>query len=130
MTPGISAAQYAGRRRCRPLGEKWKKIRCKETLEAAAKEAEWDTEKAANIGRGIGMYDREPGAFGPSGATLSIAADARLTLMTGAADTGTGSYTVLQQVVAQELQLPLESVTVVQGSTDSAPWEVGAGGVV
>ena len=59
---------------------------------------------------------------------MSIAADATLTLMTGAADTGTGSYTVLQQVVAQELQIPLESVTVVQGNTDSAPWEVGAGG--
>ena len=111
-----------------PLGEKWKKIRCKETLEAAAKEAGWDTEKAANVGRGIGMYDREPGAFGPSSATLSIAANATLTLMTGAADTGTGSYTVLQQVVAEELQVPLESVRVVQGSTDSAPWEVGAGG--
>ncbi len=111
-----------------PLGEKWKKIRCKETLEAAAKEAKWGTAKVANIGRGIGMYDREPGAFGPSSATLSIATDATLTLMTGAADTGTGSYTVLQQVVAEELQVPLESVRVVQGSTDSAPWEVGAGG--
>ena len=111
-----------------PLGEKWKKIRCKETLEAAAKEAKWGAEKAANRGRGIGMYDREPGAFGPSSATLSIAADATLTLMTGAADTGTGSYTILQQVVAEKLQVPLESVRVVQGSTDSAPWEVGAGG--
>ena len=111
-----------------PLGEKWRKIRCKETLEAAAREAQWDTEKATHIGRGIGMYDREPGAFGPSSATLSIAEDATLTLMTGAADTGTGSYTVLQQVVAEALQVPLESVRVVQGSTDSAPWEVGAGG--
>ena len=111
-----------------PLGEKWKKIRCRETLEAAAKEAGWDTHKATNIGRGIGMYDREPGAFGPSSATLSIDADATLTLMTGAADTGTGAYTVLQQIVAEALQVPVESVTVVQGDTDTAGWEVGAGG--
>jgi xanthine dehydrogenase molybdenum-binding subunit len=74
------------------------------------------------------MYDREPGAFGPSNATLSIDADAKVTLLTGAADTGTGSYTVLQQVVAEELQLPLTAVTVVQGDTDTAAFEVGAGG--
>src|SRR5260370_20473270 len=74
------------------------------------------------------MYDREPGAFGQSSATLTIDADARLTLMTGAADTGTGSYTVLQQIVAEELQVPLGSVTVVQGDTATAIFQVGAGG--
>ena len=74
------------------------------------------------------MYEREPGSFGPSSATLSIDADAKLTLLTGAADTGTGSYTVLQQVVAEELQVPLTVVTVTQGDTDTATYEVGAGG--
>jgi CO/xanthine dehydrogenase Mo-binding subunit len=111
-----------------PLGERWRNIRCKETLQAAAEAAGWGAEKPANVGRGIGMYDREPGAFGPSSATLSIGADAKLTLLTGAADTGTGSYTVLQQVVAEELQVPLATVTVVQGDTDTAAYEVGAGG--
>jgi CO/xanthine dehydrogenase Mo-binding subunit len=111
-----------------PLGERWRHIRCKETLLAAAQAAGWDTERPPYVGRGIGMYDREPGAFGPSSATLSIDADARLTLLTGAADTGTGSYTVLQQIVAEELQLPLTAVTVVQGDTDTAAYEVGAGG--
>ena len=74
------------------------------------------------------MYDREPGAFGPSSATLTLNADGSLTLMTGAVDTGTGSFTILQQIVAEEFQLPLESVHVVQGDTDTASWEVGAGG--
>jgi CO/xanthine dehydrogenase Mo-binding subunit len=111
-----------------PLGERWRDVRCKETLEAAAKAAGWGTQKRHYVGRGIGMYDREPGAFGQSSAALTIDADARLTLMTGAADTGTGSYTVLQQVVAEELQVPLGSVTVVQGDTATAIFEVGAGG--
>jgi CO/xanthine dehydrogenase Mo-binding subunit len=111
-----------------PLGEHWQHIRGKETLLAAARAAGWDAEKAPYVGRGVGMYDREPGAFGPSNATLSIDAEARLTLLTGAADTGTGSYTVLQQIVAEELQLPLTAVTVVQGDTDTAAFEVGAGG--
>ncbi|HEX9871172.1 MAG TPA: molybdopterin cofactor-binding domain-containing protein, partial [Candidatus Tectomicrobia bacterium] len=111
-----------------PLGERWQHIRGKETLLAAAQAAGWGTEKASCIGRGIGMYDREPGSFGPSSATLSIDAKAKLTLLTGAADTGTGSYTVLQQIVAEELQAPLATVTVVQGDTDTAAFEVGAGG--
>ena len=111
-----------------PLGEQWRMIRCKETLEAAAREGGWHTPKAPNVGRGVGMYDREPGAFGPSSATLTLNADASLTLMTGAADTGTGSYTILQQIVAEEFQLPLDRVQVVQGDTDTASWEVGAGG--
>ncbi|HXG20849.1 MAG TPA: xanthine dehydrogenase family protein molybdopterin-binding subunit [Methylomirabilota bacterium] len=111
-----------------PLGERWRHIRCKETLLAAAQAAGWETKKPPYVGRGIGMYDRAPGAFGPSSATLSIDADARLTLLTGAADTGTGSYTVLQQIVVEELQAPLTAVTVVQGDTDTAAYEVGAGG--
>ena len=111
-----------------PLGEQWRMIRCKETLEAAALGGGWGTPKAPNVGRGIGMYDREPGAFGPSSATLTLNADATLTLMTGAVDTGTGSFTILQQIVAEEFQLPLDRVHVVQGDTDTASWEVGAGG--
>lgn len=72
-----------------PLGEQWRTMRCKETLQATAKSAGWGTLKAPKVGRGIGLYDREPGAFGPSSATLSLNADASLTLMAGAADTGT-----------------------------------------
>ncbi len=111
-----------------PLGEHWHDLRCKETLRAAAQAAGWGTKKVQNVGRGLGMYDREPGSFGPSSATLSIDADARLMLLTGAADTGTGSYTVLQQIVAEELQLPLAAVRVVQGDTDTSSYELGAGG--
>jgi len=111
-----------------PLGERWQHIRCQETLLAAAQAAGWGTAKPPYVGRGIGIYEREPGAFGPSSATLSIDVDGRLTLLTGAADTGTGSYTVLQQIVAEELHVPLAVVTVVQGDTDTAAFEVGAGG--
>ncbi len=35
---------------------------------------------------------------------------------------------MLQQIVAEELQVPLTAVTVVQGDTDTAAYEVGAGG--
>lgn len=111
-----------------PMGERWQHVRCRETLTAAAEAAAWGSPKPPNVGRGIGIYERATGAFGTSGATLTIDADSSLTLLTGAADTGTGSYTVLGQMVAEELQAPLSDVIVMQGDTDTAEWEDGAGG--
>jgi CO/xanthine dehydrogenase Mo-binding subunit len=111
-----------------PMGERWQHIRCRETLTAAAQAAAWGSPKPPNVGRGLGIYERATGAFGQSSATLIIDADSKLTLVTGAADTGTGSYTVLGQVVAEELQAPLGEVSVIQGDTDTAQWEDGAGG--
>jgi CO/xanthine dehydrogenase Mo-binding subunit len=111
-----------------PLGEHWEHVRGKDTLEAAARAAGWGKPKPPNVGRGISTYERETGAFGASGATLSIDRDARLTLVTGAADTGTGSFTILQQLVADQFQVPLSSVNVVQADTDHTLYETGAGG--
>lgn len=110
-----------------PFGERWRDIRAEETLRAAAEAAGWGTPKPENVGRGIAMYDRVPGS-GQSSATLSIDRDAHFTLLTGVPDTGTGSHTVFQQVVAEEFQVPLSAVTVVAGDTDSAAYDQGAGG--
>jgi CO/xanthine dehydrogenase Mo-binding subunit len=110
------------------MGERFHHIRCRETLTAAADASKWNSPKPPNVGRGIGIYERAPGAFGTSGATLTLDRDSKLMLITGAADTGTGSFTVLAQVVAEELQAPLAEVIVCQGDTDTAEWEEGAGG--
>jgi CO/xanthine dehydrogenase Mo-binding subunit len=110
-----------------PLGEKRRGINVKETLQAAANAIGWGSDKAPNIGRGIGLYERGPGG-GPSNSDLTIDANAHLTLLTGVPDTGTGSHTVLQQIVAEELHTSLEAVTVIVGSTDVAPYDPGIGG--
>lgn len=111
-----------------PLGEEWAGVRCKETLEAAAEAIDWATERPPNVGRGIALYGREPGSFGPSSATLELHEDGRLLLITGAAETGTGFFTILQQIVAEELNVPLESVFVAQNDTDHSTFELGASG--
>jgi CO/xanthine dehydrogenase Mo-binding subunit len=110
-----------------PLGERWRDIACTATLDAAARAAGWETPKPAGTGRGVALYERRPGG-GRSNAILTVDADARLTLRTAVPDTGTGSHTVLQQIVAEELQVPLDSVTVVTGDTDIAAFDAGAGG--
>jgi CO/xanthine dehydrogenase Mo-binding subunit len=113
-----------------PTGQHWKDIRAKETLEAAAKAIGWRSEKPANVGRGIAMYDREPGFLGLGVTKLSIDAGAKLTLVTGAPATGTGSHTIFQQMVAEEFQVPLADVAIVQGNTDTETFgHVGGSGV-
>ncbi len=110
-----------------PLGEKRRGINVKETLQTAADAIGWGNDKAPNIGRGIGLYERGPGG-GPSNTDLTIDAKAHITLLTGVPDTGTGSHTILQQIVAEELQTSLDAVTVIVGSTDVAPYDPGIGG--
>ncbi|CAL9572143.1 hypothetical protein SUDANB95_04817 [Actinosynnema sp. ALI-1.44] len=48
------------------------------------------------------------------------------TLVTGTCDSGTGSSTVLAQVVAEELGLPVERVRVVEGDTALTPADIGS----
>ncbi|HTE86919.1 MAG TPA: xanthine dehydrogenase family protein molybdopterin-binding subunit, partial [Dehalococcoidia bacterium] len=110
-----------------PLGEAWQDIMSEETLAGAAGAAGWNDAKATNVGRGISMYERTPGG-GKSEEILTIDADAQITLLTAVPDTGTGSHTILQQIIAEELQVPLDLVAVQSGNTDTAAFDAGAGG--
>ena len=52
---------------------------------------------------------------------ISIGGDGRVTLFSGKVDLGTGVRTALTQIVADELDVPMDQVTVVQGDTLLAP---------
>lgn len=52
---------------------------------------------------------------------VAIGADGRVTVFSGKVDLGTGVRTALTQMAAEELDLPLESVTVIQGDTGVTP---------
>ena len=54
--------------------------------------------------------------------------DGTVTLLTAAPDTGTGSHTVLRQIVAETLSLPIEQVRVQVATTDAFEADSGAGG--
>jgi CO/xanthine dehydrogenase Mo-binding subunit len=110
-----------------PLGERWQDIMSDETLRGAGEMAGWGRAKPANVGRGISMYERTPGG-GKSEEILTVDGDAQITLLTAVPDTGTGSHTILQQIVAEELQVPLETIAVQSGNTDTAAFDAGAGG--
>lgn len=50
-------------------------------------------------------------------AFLALHADGRVTVYTGKVDLGTGNMTALAQIVAEEMELPLERIEMVQGDT-------------
>lgn len=61
-----------------------------------------------------------------SAAFVKLNEDGTAHLFTGVADLGTGSYTTLAQIAAEELGLSLDAVDVIAGDTDNAPHDEGA----
>ncbi|MDZ4246937.1 MAG: molybdopterin cofactor-binding domain-containing protein, partial [Dehalococcoidia bacterium] len=52
--------------------------------------------------------------------------DGKVTLLTGAVENGQGTETMLAQIVAEELGIPVEDVIVVGGDTENTPVDVGS----
>ncbi|KIT18212.1 xanthine dehydrogenase family protein molybdopterin-binding subunit [Jannaschia aquimarina] len=63
----------------------------------------------------------------PATADLRLGSDLSATLTGGAHDLGTGTYTIVRQIVAAELGIPPEGVAVDLGDSDHAPNAVAGG---
>jgi xanthine dehydrogenase molybdenum-binding subunit len=59
------------------------------------------------------------------GTILKVDDYARVTVITGASEIGQGIDAVITLIVAEELGVPLEHVTIVNNDSDVAPWDVG-----
>ena len=111
-----------------PVGEEWLNIRAGDALRTAAETIGWDTPQAqAWTGRGLAISDQPPGS-GQSAATIAMDAAGQATLRLSLWDTGTGAHTVLRQIVAETLTIPVSDVGVVIQDTDAVDFESGPGG--
>jgi len=61
-------------------------------------------------------------------AFLRIGEDGRVSCFTGKIEMGQGVITSLAMMLADELQIPLDSVNMVMGDTDLCPWDMGTWG--
>ena len=61
-------------------------------------------------------------------AFLRIGEDGRVTCYTGKIEMGQGTITSLPQMLAEELDTPLDTVDIVLGDTDLCPWDMGTFG--
>ena len=109
-----------------PTGEKWRDIRAREVLETAAAVGGWCSAKEPGIGKGLALAYRNTGG-GESGAVVKVSNDGSVEVVTGATETGTGSWTILRQIAAEELGISAHLVRVVPGDTSVAPFDRGSG---
>ena len=113
-------------------GSRYEQIRCLETIDLAATASGWnDPKPRPAIGRGMALYNRNMGGMraGTLGTvTLTLDDDLRVTVHTALPDQGTGTYTVVRQVVAEVLDLAPSEVSLQTESTAEIPPESGIGG--
>jgi CO/xanthine dehydrogenase Mo-binding subunit len=102
-------------------------IRVKETLRAAAEAANYGQPKAKFVGRGMAVGDHPPGG-GQGTAEVRLGADGGITMATPIFDQGTGTYTTLCQIVAEEFGVPLDRVELEVWDTDVIEMDSGIGG--
>ena len=110
-----------------PVGHVHEDIHAREALEAAARDAGYGSPKRLNIGRGIAMADHgAPG--GETHATVSAHATGGVTVETPLFEQGAGQYVVLQQVVSEELGVPVSRIRIEPRDTDNVQFDSGIGG--
>ena len=110
-----------------PIGHHWQQIKALETLEAAGEAAGLDRQLPANTGRGMAMTDLVQGT-GQFAAKIGLTNEGNPELHMAFWDTGTGSHTVLRQMVAEELTLDTSDIKIVLENTGNMPYSSGSGG--
>jgi CO/xanthine dehydrogenase Mo-binding subunit len=111
-----------------PIGERRNSIHCRTVLDAAIQEFGWDGHKSVDVGRGIALYEYPPGTFDESHVIISVAGDGSIEIVVGAPDTGSGFHTIVAQLAARELCVPLEDIRVAIRDTESSGFERGPSG--
>jgi carbon-monoxide dehydrogenase large subunit len=77
------------------------------------------------IGIGIGSYVEGTGLGPFEGVTVRVQENGKVLVRSGAAPHGQGHQTMFQQIVADELGIPLDDIVVVLGDTDAIAMGVG-----
>ena len=106
------------------VGDKLRNVRFREVLQGALDAAGWKKAKKRNHGRGIALSGRHISG-GDTGLVLSAEADGSFSIVSPSIDQGSGTHTILRQLVADQMKVPIEQVHVIIGDTDSAPRDGG-----
>ena len=98
----------------------------KEGLLKIADAIKWrEKSKKPNRAKGISCCIKDAGGtYKVAGATVKMSSDGSVVLLTGTVEVGQGPRTALSQVVAEELALPVEQITVAQLDTDVTPYDI------
>jgi CO/xanthine dehydrogenase Mo-binding subunit len=106
------------------VGHRLKNVRFSEVLQGALSAAGWKKPKPRYTGRGIALSGRHISG-GDTGVILALEVDGSYTVISPSIDQGSGTHTILRQLVADEMKVSIDRVRVVIGDTDSAPRDGG-----
>ena len=103
-------------------------------IELGARQIGWQEKRGQQgkgvLKRGLGMCCLMQGSSIPEvdmgAASIKLNEDGSFNLLVGATDLGTGSDTVLAQIAAEVLGVPLSNILVHSSDTDLTPFDVGA----
>ncbi len=108
-----------------------------ECLEAVERASGWSKKfRAMPFGRGIGVagstyisgtnYPIYPNEMPQSAVQMQIDRSGRVAVFSGASEIGQGCDTLVAQIAAEELGIPIDYVRVLRGDTDFTPVDLGA----
>jgi len=99
----------------------------KQDLDMAAKAIDWQEPLETGHGRSIAISGSDAGAYPLTSTAIRVHADGSASLMTGSTELGQGSHTVLPQIAAEELGIPIDKVRVVSSDTAITPYDRSTG---
>lgn len=103
-------------------------VSIKECLQKAADAVDWDEPRPPGVGKGLACNWWVTGAWGTQ-TLIETNEDGTFRLISGCVDMGTGGLTSsILQMASEGLGVPVESIQLVRGDTDTLPWDHGHGG--
>jgi putative selenate reductase molybdopterin-binding subunit len=114
------------------MGHVWPESRGVQTLDAAVAAAQPAFPAGAppnmRFGRGMALYDRPTHEPQRTSMRLRLLPDGRIEAQVPIQETGTGSHTMVQGVVARALGIEREQIVMRVVGTTELPWDSGVGG--
>jgi CO/xanthine dehydrogenase Mo-binding subunit len=110
-----------------PTGEEISYIKTDETLHKALEDSGYQKPKPKNVGRGVALVQWTP-AGGVGTVALTLDEQGLVTISSAMLDQGAGTYTVLCEIVAEELKMPLSQIKVQSLDTEKGKKDTGVGG--
>jgi CO/xanthine dehydrogenase Mo-binding subunit len=99
----------------------------KQDLDTAAKAIGWGKPLPKGHGRSVAVSGSDAGAYPLTSTAIRVHADGSVTIMTGSTELGQGSHTILPQIAAEELGIPVDEVRVVSSDTAITPYDRSTG---
>jgi CO/xanthine dehydrogenase Mo-binding subunit len=110
-----------------PTGEEISYIKTDETLKKALDDSGYQRPKPKNVGRGVALVQWTP-AGGVGTVAITLDQEGLATISSAMLDQGAGTYTVLCEIVAEELNIPLSQIKVQSLDTEKGTKDTGVGG--